>query len=63
MTSKPSSQKAVQEVTETAADVKAEVCKGQRPADVSAEVYNAWPDSAKVYATNNVSQWIKGGCS
>lgn len=57
-----SEQKAIETVEDTAADVKAEVCRGQKPQAITREQYNTWPDDAKAYALANVEQWIAAGC-
>lgn len=52
---------AVEPVEQVAARVKAEVCRGQAPEKITAEVYNGWPTSAQVYFTNRLAQY-KAGC-
>lgn len=52
----------VAEIKATAADVKAEFCRGQAPQAITKEQYNAWPQDARDYAVANVEQWIAAGC-
>ena len=39
-----------------------EFCRGQTPESVSRAEFDAWPQSAKDYATSNVNQWLHLGC-
>ena len=39
-----------------------EFCRGQTPESVSRAEFDAWPQSAKDYATSNVNQWLQQGC-
>lgn len=52
---------AVEPVEQTAARVKAEVCRGQTPEKIDAETYNSWPASAQQWFTNRLVQF-KTGC-
>lgn len=54
---------AVAVVNDTRADVKREFCRGQTPQLVDPEDYNALPDWAKSYITNNSAQWLAAGCT
>jgi hypothetical protein len=40
-----------------------EFCRGQTPESVTRAEFDAWPQAAKDYATNNVNQWLQQGCS
>ena len=39
-----------------------EFCRGQTPQSITRAEYDAWPQAAKDYATNNVNQWLQQGC-
>ena len=39
-----------------------EFCRGQTPQSITRAEFDAWPQAAKDYATNNVNQWLAAGC-
>ena len=39
-----------------------EFCRGQTPESVTRAEFDAWPQAAQDYATNNVNQWLQQGC-
>lgn len=61
-TSKPSPKDAPEFVAKTAAEAKAEWCRGQTPAPFAQADFDAAPQWARDYVTGNMRQWRDGGC-
>ena len=53
---------AVKPVEDLRVQLLIEFCRGQTPESVTRAEFDAWPQSAKDYATNNVNQWLQQGC-
>lgn len=54
---------AVKPLDETRVGLLIEFCRGQTPEATTKAEFDSWPQSAKDYATNNVAQWLKQGCT
>lgn len=53
---------AVKPVEDLRVQLLIEFCRGQTPESVTRAEFDAWPQAAKDYATNNVNQWLLQGC-
>ena len=53
---------AVKPVEDLRVQLLIEFCRGQTPESVTRAEFDAWPQAAKNYATNNVNQWLLQGC-